>query len=438
MKKWLLWALVFVCLCGTACDKPAETTTEEDTQESVVSQSEEETVAPVIEEPEVAVLPFEEITLSVANGQYQDTDSLYFTKVFGLQKKWDNALPSVTGFSDLYVFYQYSDGDVEGNIEDIIGQYSGFSHLGRYSLETGETVQFAVDDMHFGGYSVVANGDCMLNLYHTSDDEGNSVMKIVQFDFAENEQKVIGMYPAYYAVGDAKKLSDNTVVFFLYRSVEEGTEQLLLSYTISTSEIKEIYHGEVLDTMHDTDSGIHTIYAMDTFDGKIYLLMQRYVDDRMQYSLRILNETGAVVAEEELDVLSDYGVRNDTVYDMVVCGELLSLYFTNYTSKEQPDPAFAFLKKTDNGYQLLDLQGIEPDYSIGKCDTVPYVYFCDPEDDNTIYAINYETDAAYAIQLEGEEIQSVVVDTDGNLLMAIRENDVTHWVLFQAKDIPVS
>lgn len=437
MKKWLLGALVFVCLVGTACDKPAETIPEEDTQESEVIQTQEdETIVPVVEEAEIEKLSFEKVTLSVANGQYQNTDPLYFTEVFGLQKKWENALPSVAGFSDSYVFYQYSDGEIEGNIEDIIGQYSGFSHLGRYSPETGETVQFAIDDMHFGGYSVIANGDCMLYLYHTNDDEGNSVMKIVQFDFAENEQQVIGMYPAYYAVGDAKKLSDNTVVFFFYCSVGEENQQFLLSYDTSTGEIKEIYLGEILEAMHDTDSGIPTIYAMDTFDGNIYLLMQRYVEDRMQYSLRILDETGAVVAEEELDVLSDYGARNDTVYNMVVCGDLLSLRFNNYASEEKPAPAFAFLKKTDNGYQLLDLQGIKPTSSIGKCDNVPYVYFGISGNDNTIYAINYESGDAYTLKLPWEETYSTIVDISGNILVAVREEDTDHWYQIPAENIP--
>lgn len=194
MKKpaWIMALLL--CLGCTACDNSVETSLIEDTHESVETISqEEETTAPVVEKVDAAVLDFQEIALSLNNTTSLDTSALYYT-----ENKQENTLPVVVGFSAPYVFYEYLDTFAE---DEIAGQYSGSFSFGRYSLETGETIEFPMENMHFGGYPVVANQDCALYLYLSSDEDGNSVMKIVRFDFAENVQQVIGMVPAYYSGG---------------------------------------------------------------------------------------------------------------------------------------------------------------------------------------------------------------------------------------------
>lgn len=412
MKK-LVWIMaLLLCLGCTACNSSVETSPIEDTQESVETISqEEETTVPVVEEVDATVLDFQEIALSLNNATSLDTSALYYT-----ENKQENTLPAVVEFWEPYISYEYLDTSAA---DEIAGQYSGAFQFGRYSLETGETIEFPMEDMHSGGYPVVANQDCALYLYPSSDEDGNSVMKIVRFDFAENVQQVIGMYPAYYAVGEVKKLSDNTVVFFLYNAVEKGTQQLLLSYDLETDELQDIYRGEITETMHDT--GIPSIYAMDTYGDNIYLLMQQYIEDRMQSSLCVLDATGAVIEEVELDML-----QSDTVDDWMVCNDLLFVHFASNDRTE-------ILQKTDDGYNLLDLQDTTPGSCIGKSES--YVYFRDSETDNTIYAVNSETGEAYAITLPWEEVTSVIVDASGNILVAVREDDSDQWVLIPAEDV---
>lgn len=442
MKK-LIWIMaLLLCLCCTACDNSVETSLIEDTQESVetISQKEETTV-PVVEEVDATVLDFQEIILSLDNTTSLDTTSLYFTEVLGIRKKWENSLPSIVGFSYPYVYYELSSSNVEGNTEDIASEYGGTTAIGRYSMETGETIELIIDDRHAWSEESRLFLDCdhAVYTYHTC--SGN--MKALVLDFAEQTIEQILQKPAYNVFSYVKHISSDTIAIFMYESPnpdeERIAQQVIYTYNLETNSLEEIYRGKPIGGYEENSTSTKDIFAIDTYKGNIYLLLQQYENNRMQYYLRLMDdETGAVIEEVKLDALFDYDALGNSVDSMVVRGDFIFLHFFHYGYDEITTPRFAFLKKTDDGYALLDLQDITPTSSLGKCDAVPYVYFGISGNDNTIYAVNYETGEAYTITLPWEEVTNATVDASGNILVVVREDDVDHWVLIPAKNVPLA
>lgn len=441
MKK-LAWIMaLLLCLCCTACDSSVETSPIEDTQESVETISqEEETAVPVVEEADAAVLDFQEIALSLNNAQSLDTTSLYFTEVLGVRKTWENSLPEIMEFSYPYVFYERMSSFTKEEIENLDQEYNSRAlAVGRYSMETGETTELIIDDFYAMSEEarLIVDNDRIVYMYFSIDEDGLEVMKTILFDFSKQTITPISTNSAYNVFGYVKCLSENKIVCFMYESPNpterRSSQQIIFTYDLQTDKLEELYRGEIMGGYTEGDVSTKDIFAIDTYDGNIYLLMQQYMEDRMHYYLCVLDATGATISDQELKALSDYNTLGDTAENIVVRDHFLFIHFYRYGDTVSDTPDSAFLQKTDSGYNLLDLQDTTPGSCIGKSE--PYVYFRDSETDNTIYAVNSETGEAYAITLPWEEVTSVTVDASGNILVAVREDDVDHWVLIPAEDI---
>lgn len=395
-----------------------------------------ESTAPSIDSELTApTLQFADLYLDSNDAQRLDTSPLYFTEVLGKRKRNEAALPVVIGFQYPFIFYERMTAVVEGTTEGDPAMY-----IGRYSVETQEVQEFPLDDFQAATDEarMVIDQNRSVYMYCTTGQEGSTVMKIVLFDFSNNIQKVIGVYPVYNVFGYAKKLSSDKLLFLVYESVESGTQQILLLYDIQNDEIQEIYRGPVMGGYHTSSISTKDIWAIDTNNGNIDLLMQQFESGTMHLFLRTIDTNGKILSEVPLDNLSMYDSVKDTADSLVTKDNYAFIHFSQFDKDENnSNPPSAILYRIGDDYQtiLTDAVSSMDTFCSDDSPNSPFLFFLSHRDANTIYLFDTAANKEYTITLEFDAVQDIVADSNGNILIQTRADEESIWYLFPSEYI---
>lgn len=380
-------------------------------------------------------ISWQDVGLDLSQAQVLDTSVLSFTEVLGSRKRYPDSLPDIIGFQYPYVFYEQMAVITEGADPEEAALY-----VGRYSVETREVQEFAIE--RFTSISnesrLIVDENRAAYMYCALDEQGELKMNIVLFDFLHNTQKVIASYSAYNVFGYAKKLSEEELVFFLYEAVPDGSQQIVLRYHLDSGELHEIYRGQTMGGYRDSSTSTKDIWAIDTRDGQIDLLLQQLVNGSMVSYLRTIDREGNMLRETELDALSMYDSLEDTADSLVTKGDYAFIhYFQLNKSEDNTNAPFVILRREDTGCRLLEWEGaVTPNDLCGITSSdLPYVVFHLYESDDLLAAFNVNTNEGFLLDLSGEEVRNSVLDPAGNLLVETRRDEKTSWHLFPAEYI---
>lgn len=381
----------------------------------------------------IPTLLFEELHLDESEARRLDASPLYFTEVLGVRKRYENALPAIIGFQYPYVFYERMTAIVEGTTEDDPAMY-----IGRYSVETQEVREFALDDFQAATDEarMVIDENRSVYMYCATGEDGRTVMKIVLFDFSRNSQKLIGTYPVYNVFGYAKKLNEDELIFLLYESVESGAQQILLLYNLPDDEIREIYRGPTMGGYHTSSSSTKDIWAIDTNNGNIDLFLQQFENGVMRLYLRTIDSNGKILNETALDGLSMYDSVKDTADSLVTKGNYAFIHFSQFDKEESnTNLPSAILYHMGRDYQLLETEAASSMNTFCSADSPesPLLFFSSHRDDDKIYLFNTSANKEYSLTLGFDSVQDIAADCYGNILVQTRVNEESIWYLFESE-----
>lgn len=313
-------------------------------------------------------------------------------------------------------------------------------YIGRYSIETKEAQEFAIES--FTAISdearLVVDEDCIVYMYCTLDEQGELKINIELYDYKNNTSKLLSTNYVYNVFGYAKKLNEKELVFFFYESVSSNTQQVILHYDLESEKLNEIYRGNNIVGYNDNSTSTKDIWAIDTSNGNIELLMQQLVDGKMVFYLCTLNNQGTVIQETKLDALSQYDSIEDTADSLVVKGNYLFIHYSQYNKSEKNSNApFSILYKENNEYHLLKTEdSITPKNICGsKASDMPYVVYRSYESENELFVFNVDTGERFLLDIDRNEIGNSWVDQAGNLLVATRTEDKTNWYFYASDNI---
>ena len=354
---------------------------------------------------------------------------LRFTGVLGVRKRFENDLPVVTGFQYPYVFYERMSALTEGAAEDDPPMY-----VGRYALDTREVQEFPIDDFNAitDEARLVIDGGRSVYLYYAPE-QG---MKILLFDFDRGTQQLLGCYPVYNVFAYAKKLSENELVFFLYESAGEGTQQIVLHCSLQDGRIREIYRGAVMDYSSPRES-TRDIWAIDTENGSIHLLMQQLENGAMTFYLRTIDRQGALVSETRLEDLAAYDSAEDTADSLVVKGDYVLVHFSQFNresgSRQAPS---AILQRAGESYRLVPAAAVRMGTLCGpKAPDSPFLFFANQEDPQSLYLLDTAAQKGYVFSFGLAGMENAVADPEGNLLITARAGNESNWYLLTADQV---
>ena len=429
MKKLVALTLVLVLLvsCGRT---PSEGSIETSQEETTVDSTEVVDQEVVFIEPETPVLSSTKyVSLSLEDAQLIDTSSLYYTYVLGVRKSYPDYLPDIVHFDYPYIYYTRMTATVDGADDDDPNYY-----IGRYSVETLERVEFALDDWHAQSdvteSTVYVDRDLVFYVYSPLSEEFS--IRIEMFDFSDESRKTIAEYPAHNVIGYIKKLNDSEIVFLIYEQVGEDTEQVLVKYNFVDDSLCEIYRGDNVNVKEGTKD----IWAFDTEDDNIVLLMQQYLNDTMTFYIRIIDDEGNIVSDEKVDALSEYDSYGDTAESLVVVNDYVFICFSRFTrDADNQKPLFVILKKAGSEYRLVEAEANEEPRYLCSSTQSDCVYFTVRDNSNKLFVVDTATDESYVVTIENENIQNVLADSDGNILVEERTDDISRWYIILSEAV---
>lgn len=394
----------------------------DDTSYDESANIQEEPIPPTVSE--ITELSLRDITIELQDTQIIDASTLYYTEALGSRKTYENMLPQIIGFEYPYVYYERMSALVKGAEPNAPALY-----VGRYSIETKEKYEFAIDS--FSAISsearLIVNDDCVVYMYFLN---GRMVSEL--YNFADGTRKILDDTQAHNVFGYPKKLSENEIVMFMYESTPNGAQQKITRYNISSGELIEIYRGEIMGGYKDSQTSTKDIFAIDTYNGEIYLLMHQYSENRMHSFIKKLDKEGNILSEEKLDALNQYNTLEDTADSLVIMGDYAIVHFMRINrSENNMNPLSAVLYHAYDGYKLFDVgEKIELNTYCGiGSDELPMAFFAIHNDVDTIFACDTQTNEGISLHINGVGVVTTVVDSDGKLLIATRNDEKTNWYI---------
>ena len=401
-----------------------ETTPEEVAGKVETNEPETTPFVPSIE-LEITELSLREAILEINESQQIDVSALYFTETLGSRKIYENSLPEIIGFEYPYVYYERMSAIVKDASPEAPALY-----VGRYSVETKEIQEFAIEQ--FTAISdearMVINNDYVVYMYTTF---GEQLMMITElFNFAESTRQILDETPAHNVFGYVKNLNESEIVLFMYEATSAGAQQKITRYNLITHELSEIYRGEIMGGYKDSQTSTKDIFAIDTYNDEIYLLMHQYSGNRMHSFIQKLDKNGNMLSEEKIDSLSQYSTLEDTADSLVILDNYAIIHYSQFNkSNSNTNPPAAVLYHTYDGYELLNVGGkINIHTCCGSVITEHLMAIFNIRNDNdTIFACNAQTNEGVSINISCSSVVASCVDSKGYLLVETRETERSNW-----------
>jgi hypothetical protein len=325
---------------------------------------------------------------------------------------------------------------VEGTTEEDFPMY-----IGRYSIETSEIRELPIED--FNAVSdearLVVNEDVIVYMYCTHGENG-LMMKITLFDMASGTKELLYETAVKNVFGYAKKLDSQQLIFMLYQEDKESSEtrQIILNYNMATKTIREIYKTEPMNWTDQTSS-TKNIWAIDTYEEKLYLLSHQLINGKMKTFLDVLNSDGKPLNAQELHALGIYDSRQDVANHIVVSKDYLFIHYDQFAKEEgNTNPPFAILAKTAGSYQLINMGDIYPsNFCGGRDSSAEHLYFSisppqeGADEDKTkrqVFAFDMTERSVTIVDLPLSDVENFTGDSAGNLIVYTRgDSDMSNW-----------
>ena len=427
----------------TACSNDSAVNSDYDNQEenrgtTPAEENEEDTnITSKPVDTEVTELSLRETILEINESHQADVSAFYFTQVLGIRKTYENSLPSVLGFEYPYIYYKRNPSIIQGASQEEPDVY-----VGRYSVETKEKQEFAIENSFstIRDSIIVVNKDCLVYM-HTKRVE--QLMMVPELcNFADGTHQILDETPAHNVFGYAKQLDESELIFLMYESTSDGARQTITRYNLLTNELVEIHRGEIIGGYKESQTSSKDVWAIDAYNGEIYLFMQQYSENRMHYFMQKLDRDGNVLSEEKIDSLSRYSTLDNSADSLVILDNYAVVHYAPWhKSPSNTNPPTAVLYHTEDGYKLFDTgEKIKIWFNCGTATTDHLTAFFEIHNDDgssyndTIFACNARTNEGISIHIDGAGVRYSHVDSKGNLLVETRDNDKSHWYVVPASE----
>jgi len=126
----------------------------------------------------------------------------------------------------------------------------------------------------------------------------------------------------------------------------------------------------------------------------------------------------------------------DTADSLVMMGDYAIVHFMRINrSENNTKPLSAVLYHANDGYKLFDVaEKIELNTYCGiGSDELPIAFFGIHNDVDTIFACDTQTNEGISLHINGGGVVTTMVDSDGNLLVATRNDEKTNWYVVSAE-----
>lgn len=391
------------------------------------------------------ILEQDTIELEQGGAELIDTSPLYFTEVLGIRKEYLNSLPTLVGFEYPYVFYERMTAVEKGASEEDAPRY-----IGRYSIETQQADEMPLNNVNMlsDEARLAFDESRVVYMYCFTNDSGNLTMNITIYDLLTGTEETLLSSPVHNVFGYAKKVSSEQLSFFLYeKNTDTGAvNQTIYLYDMASKKISEIYRGDPLNWSDPKDS-TRNIWAMSTYNENIYLLMHQMREGEMITFLNVLDKNGHSIEDIELTALSAYDTMQDTADSLVVQGDYIYIHYTQASKEEgNNNPPYAMLRRTEEGFQLIEYRGIQPKRLCGTSSTESSrLFFISELEDSVqeqasevsllVLDTHSDTNIQVATGLEG--IADFVCDSSGNLIVQTRvNNEMSSWYYIPSSVLP--
>ncbi len=403
--------------------------------DSTASQSESEPEPETTPEPVVLYASQKNGTLSLEDGQLLDVDDLYYTRVFG-RDLHDNELPYLYQYRHPYIYYHLSADEDED-----VGAATRVT-VGRYNMEdeTRREVTIYFNAGTLQNMAVLDDDHIAINRMAVDAATGNfgTILSVLDFE-TQSETQLLMVPAASVYFNSAHAQSESEAVFVTYEGHATGTQRAVYHYDLRTEKFTELYRGPIFNE-ETPDFSDWDVSAVDTYDGKIWMIMQRRVDDEIQTSLREMDGAGNILSEQLLTQLKTHRRTDDIVERMVVTDEGILLSYARWARKvNNYKETTAILQRDGDRFNLVRASTLTA--KLSRCETSadvtsgPVYYDANSQGLPTaVVMYDPATLTLTELKLQTEDCTEFMVDTQGNLLLATRTNDeYSSWYLYPAE-----
>lgn len=225
--------------------------------------------------------------------------------------------------------------------------------------------------------------DNQIIMVYVADSSGSLIhTKVVLFDLDKKTQETIAEYQTFNAFSKIKRLSQDEFLILLAErqqdknGIKPENKQLAIVYNHKTKKTTEIYQGE---TMSEKSQDV---FAFDCYKDKIYLLMHKLNDGKLQSYLRTLDKNGKQLNEIALPALAKYDSPDQLAVDLLFANDVMFVQFeTKRPDLKAKQPVVAVLRKAGDNYLLqntssMNISSIPKTHPVG---TGPYMLLQDKE-----------------------------------------------------------
>lgn len=368
---------------------------------------------------------------------------LIYTSHLGLRKTFPNTLPIPLAYENDKLYYmsqRVPDGMSAEERDKALKNSQGGPekhYFSYYDVKSKEKREVMVDDWHvmLADYATqVLPGNKLLVIYVSNgqDTKNNINTKIVVLDLDKQTQTTIAEYATFNALSAVKKLNDNeyaVLLTIITDAKQDKTQQILLHFDSTKNQIKEIYRGETMSEKRND------VFAFDCYDGKIYLLMHKLNNGKLNTFLRTIDKTGKELAEFELKALAKYQSPEQLAKDLFVEKDFI---FVEFEGKgrvpEANNEPIVMLRRIGDNYELQNLSDMQiinipqvhrqateplvmPKYMIDE-NTETYQYYAFSPENNTFdiwdTKVKREAGSHHALNIVNQKLFIFASDQESN------------------------
>lgn len=280
----------------------------------------------------------------------------------------------------------------------VIGILKNNEKIGEYYFNVGGG-DFLMEDRYYFVHASVSKEDGM----H---------MELNLFDTETGEKSIVLSEPSMNMYSYASQLNKDTLAFF-YNGVKNNEQcQKIMTYQISTKELKTVYEVIGSEWRSDTNSS-KNIWAMTTADEKIYLLQYQLINKKMTAFITCLDKDGNVIKETEMTNLSNYDKKENYADEISIVDPYIFIKY--YNNGDQPPFAIC---RVDEKARLIPIEIDSIIYPCRKLTQTPiddrYMVF-DTYPDNVDFERNIYSANVFIFDIVNEEYRLLKFDVSGEV-----------------------
>lgn len=428
--KRLCSLLLTCCVIFTACSSTRQT--EKNMVSFPVSSTEDaKTKSSSDMMPPSTAVEIKETQASPIQGNKIEADPIRFTQVLGTRKRFENSLPSVVLFEYPYLYYERMSAITEGS------ENGDLLHVGRYDVESD--IKQELGELKFQAMmndsQLLVDNRYLIYAPCRADDEGQLYLNITLFDLQTHNQKLIFTYPTRNVFVYSKQLNSDEIIFFFYgqeKDMDNRTQQQIIKYSISNDSVTTLHKGELMDWTSEMNS-TKDIWTIDVDKNQIYLLLHQLNDGKMTTYLRVLDENGVQLEEQEITALNEYDTRDQTIDSVTVQEDLIFVNYSQFGVEEESkkNAPSAILKILQKDTVLLDIGNTYPKKLLNRnLIENRYLFFSTYSEHPNLLVLDTVKRGIILADLDVNNIIFLTCDNNGNIAAVAEDKDGNNDKIF--------